>query len=69
MAPLRTLTMRLAVVGTIGGIGWFTLSRRRKVTSADITKMDADRFRAHLRQIGLADQVRDALSRIDRDAA
>lgn len=71
MAPLRTLGMRLAVVGTIGGsvLGLFAMRRRRKLTARDVSEMDDDRFRAHLRQIGLADQVRDALLRIERDAA
>lgn len=69
MSHLRTIGLRLAIFGTIGGIvRLVTLGRRRKLTAADISAMDDEAFGRHIAQIGLASQVQDALARLERGA-
>jgi hypothetical protein len=68
MSQLRTIGLRLALFGTIGGgiLGWLRFGRRRKLTADDIDAMDDETFGRHIRSIGLKAQVEDALSRLDR---
>jgi hypothetical protein len=66
MSQLRTIGLRLAIVGTIGGgiVGLVRRGRRNRLMAADIMAMNDAMFDEHIRSIGLKAQVDGALGRL-----
>lgn len=67
MLHLRVIGAGIAVFG--GVVGIVRLSSRRRLTAADIMRLDEKAFEERMRATGMEAQVRSALSRVDRGAA